>query len=612
MKARRTYLRTKRSLFRGMDGLHEKLFPFLSWGQNISQNSLKADLMAGVTGAVLVLPQGVAYALIAGLPAVYGIYTAIVTPIIAGLFGSSRHLISGPTAAISIIVMKIASELAETGTEEFVAVALTLTFLCGLVQYGMGLARLGSMINFISHTVVLGFTAGASLLIATSQLRHFFGIDIPKQASVTETWMTLWNNLGGIGFYSVLIAFTTIVATLAIKQYKPRWPNMLSGMVIGSLVCWLISGDEHGIALVGALPRSLPTLSMPDLSEGTVAAVLPGAMAVAVLGLVEAVSIARAIGIRSGQRISGSREFIGQGLSNIVGSFFSCYAGSGSFTRSGANYDAGAQTPLAGVFAALILILVLLLIPDITAYLPMPVMAGTIILVAWNLIDFQHIKTVLKSDKQEITIFVVTFGSTLFVELEFAIYFGVILSLVMFLRRTSIPQLVVVAPRSHNAGTELRGTKRFGLKECPQLKIVRVDGSIFFGSVNHIVGRLQSLCNENTPEKHLMLLCTSVNTIDLAGMEMLIQEKKRLKDIGGNLYICGLKSSVRQDLTHMGGMEQLPTERFTATPDLALNSIVPMLEASICESCEKRVFKQCPQVVQEPEEDKSEEFKLTI
>ncbi|MGS2724709.1 SulP family inorganic anion transporter [Porticoccus sp. GXU_MW_L64] len=611
MKARRTYLRTKRSLFRGMDGLHEKLFPFLTWGKQVSQNSLKADLMAGITGAVLVLPQGVAYALIAGLPAVYGIYTAIVTPIIAGLFGSSRHLISGPTAAISIIVMKIASELAETGTEEFVAVALTLTFLCGLVQYGMGLARLGSMINFISHTVVLGFTAGAALLIATSQLKHLFGLELPSAASLIETWASLWANLGNISLYPVVIAFSTIVATLAIKHYKPRWPNMLLGMIIGSLVCWLISGDRHGIALVGALPRSLPTPSIPDLSEGTIATVLPGAMAVAVLGLVEAVSIARSVAIRSGQRISGSQEFIGQGLSNIVGSFFSCYAGSGSFTRSGANYDAGAQTPLAGVFAALFLILVLLLIPGITAYLPMPVMAGIIIVVAWNLIDFHHIKSVLKSDKQELSIFVVTFGSTLFVELEFAIYFGVILSLIMFLRRTSIPTLVVVAPRSYDTGTELRGIKRFGLKECPQMKIVRIDGAIFFGSVHHILGRLQNLCNESTPEKHLMLMCTSVYTVDLAGMEMLIQEKQRLKAIGGNLYICGLKSDIRQELAQMGGMGQLRASSFTPTPDLALKLIVPTLDQSICENCEKRVFKQCP-VFAEPEEETPEEFKLTI
>ncbi|MCV6605411.1 MAG: SulP family inorganic anion transporter, partial [Porticoccaceae bacterium] len=240
MKARRTYLKTRRSLFRSMDGLPGKLFPFLIWGKNISRNSLRADLAAGLTGAVLVLPQGVAYALIAGLPAVYGIYTAIVTPIIAGLFGSSRHLISGPTAAISIIVMKIASELAETGTEEFVAVALTLTFLCGLVQYGMGLARLGSMINFISHTVVLGFTAGAALLIATSQVKYFFGLEIARNATLTETWAGLWANLSSISLYPVVIAFSTIAATLAIKRYKPRWPNMLLGMVIGSLVCWLI------------------------------------------------------------------------------------------------------------------------------------------------------------------------------------------------------------------------------------------------------------------------------------------------------------------------------------------------------------------------------------
>ena len=612
MKARRTYLKTKRSFSRSVDGIDGKVFPFLVWGRTLTKQSLKADLFAGLTGAVLVLPQGVAYALIAGLPAVYGIYTAIVTPIIAGLFGSSRHLISGPTAAISIIVMKIASELAETGTEEFVAVALTLTFLCGLVQWGLGLARLGSMINFISHTVVLGFTAGAALLIAASQLKHFLGYDSNGGANVIDSLLALWHNLGNISPYAAVIAFTTLMSAIAIKRFLPRWPNMLIAMVIGSLVCWLISGDEHGIALVGALPRSLPTPSLPDLSQETVATVLPGAMAVAVLGLIEAVSIARSIAIRSGQRISGSREFMGQGLSNVVGSFFSCYAGSGSFTRSGANYDSGAQTPMAAVFAALFLILVLLLIPGVTAYLPLPVMAGIIVLVAWNLIDFHHIITVLKSDRQEMGIFFVTFFCTLFVQLEFAIYFGVILSLVMFLRRTSIPQLVVVAPKSFEMGTELRGIKRFGLQECPQMKIVRIDGSIFFGSVNHILGRLRNLCNENTTEKHLMLICTSVNVVDLAGLEMLHQEKERLKGIGGNLYLVGLKSGVRHEISRMGGMEKLRSSTFFATPDLALKFIVPTLDEPKCENCTKRVFQQCPVFAPETEEEKPEEFKLTI
>ena len=384
---------------------------------------------------------------------------------------------------------------------------------------------------------------------------------------------------------------------------------MLLGMVAGSVVCWLVSGEDKGISLVGALPGSLPGLSMPDFSEGTLAAIMPGAMAVAVLGLVEAVSIARAIAIRSGQRISGSQEFVGQGLSNVVGSFFSCYAGSGSFTRSGANYDAGAQTPLAAVFASLLLVLVLLLIPWITAYLPLPAMAGTIMLIAWNLIDFQHIKSAIKSHNQELVIFSVTFFSTLFVELEFAIYFGVILSLVMFLRRTSIPNLVVVAPRSYDNGTELRNIKRFGLRECPQARAVRVDGAIFFGSVNHIQARLQGICNENSQQKHLALLCTSVNYIDANGIDMLVREQQRLKSIGGSLNFCGLKNTVKEEIARMGGLQQLGPSHFYSNPDVMLKILVPHLDQPICAQCDKRVFRQCPPP---PEREQKKEEQVLV
>ncbi|MEH6813835.1 MAG: SulP family inorganic anion transporter [Motiliproteus sp.] len=570
------------------------LFPFLIWGKRLTGRSLYADLLAGLTGAVIVLPQGIAYAMIAELPPEYGIYTAIITPIVAALFGSSLHLLSGPTAAISIVVLSVTSGVAELGSPEFITSVLTLTLLAGLIQFGFGLARLGTLVNFISHTVVLGFTAGAAMLIGTSQLKYALGVEVPNGSSFIDTWGRLLHQVGDTHLLALAIALVTLLTTLVIKKISRKLPNMLLGMTAGSLFCWLLDGENKGIALVGELPTNLPGLSSPDLSPEMISTLLPGALAVAVLGLVEAVSIARAIAIRSGQRIDGNQEFIGQGLSNIVGGMFSCYAGSGSFGRSGANYDAGAQTPAAALFGALILVLILFFLPRVTAYLPMPVMGGAILLIAWNLIDWHHIRQVIQSNKQEAAVLLVTFCSTLFIELEFAIYVGVILSLMLYLRRTSRPTLMEVAPQSFEAGTDLRSVRRFDLSECPEIKVIRIDGTVFFGAVDHIQRQIRALWDSPGSTSHLLIHCPGINFIDLAGAEMFLQEAKWLKQSGGELSFCGMKNTVKDELQSIHYLEKLGPENFYLTPDDALKHLIPTSNKKTCRSCRYRVFLQCP------------------
>ncbi|MFK5949974.1 MAG: SulP family inorganic anion transporter, partial [Methylococcales bacterium] len=306
------------------------LFPFLKWFKLITLNTLKADLLAGLTGAVIVLPQGVAFATIAGLPPEYGLYTAMITPVIAALFGSSHHLVSGPTTAISIVIFSAVSHHAEPGTPEFISIALTMTFLAGVYQLTFGLARLGALVNFVSHTVVIGFTAGAAILIATSQMKHILGIFIPKGESFLHTWLDIFNNIGSSNLYLVIIALATLFTAIVIKKAMPKIPNLLIGMVVGSVIAYGFKDLTDGIALVGEIPGNFPPLSTPDFSFETITSLAPEAFAVALLGLIEAVSISRAVATKSNQRIDSNQEFTGQGLSNIVGSFFSSYAGSGS------------------------------------------------------------------------------------------------------------------------------------------------------------------------------------------------------------------------------------------------------------------------------------------
>jgi SulP family sulfate permease len=572
--------------------------PFLRWWNLVDRGSLRADLMAGLTGAVIVLPQGVAFAMIAGLPPEYGLYTAIVPAIVAALFGSSHHLISGPTTAISIVVFSTLSPLAEPGSMEFVQLALTLTLIAGLFQFILGLANLGTLVNFVSHTVVVGFTAGAAILIATSQLKHFFGVHIPSGESFLHTWMDLFARIPDINPYVVVVSASTLAIAILFKIVRPRWPGMLIAMVAGSLIAAMLGAESHDIALVGSLPASLPPLSMPEFSFALWKELAPGALAIAMLGLVEAVSIARSVASRSQQRIDGNQEFVGQGLANMVGSFFSSYASSGSFTRTGVNYTAGARTPMAAIFAAISLALVLLLIAPLTAYLPIPAMAGVLLLVAFNLIDFKHIQEIFRVSRPETAVLATTFFATLFLHLEFAIYVGVILSLTLYLKRTSRPEITTLAPNWDERKHPLINTSVKPAKECPQLRILRLDGSLFFGAVNHLGGFFSRHAEERPEQRNVLVVGNAMNFIDLAGAELLEQEANRLRTKGGNLYLCNLKTRTAKEAKKLGLTDQI--ESFDSKPE-AIQAIFLKLDRERCKRCQHRIFFECDSLPPPPE-----------
>jgi SulP family sulfate permease len=570
------------------------LFPFLNWFRLVNKDTLKADFMAGITGAIIVLPQGVAFATIAGLPPEYGLYTAMVTPIIAALFGSSYHLISGPTTAISIVVFSAISQHAEPGTPEFISLVLTLTFLGGIYQLAFGLARLGKLVNFVSHTVVIGFTAGAAILIATSQMKTIFDVPVPKGESFFHTWVDIINELNQVNFYALTIALCTLVAAILVKRYFPKIPNLLLGLIVGSLVALAFSGPENDIKLVGAIPQHLPPLSAPDFSFAAIKSLAPQAFAVALLGLIEAVSISRAIATKSNQRILANQEFIGQGLSNIVGSFFSSYAGSGSFTRSGVNYASGAKTPMSAIFAAVILMIVILLIAPLTAYLPVAAMGGVILIVAYNLVDFHHIKDILKNSRSETAILLTTFFATLFLELEFAIYMGVLLSLIIFLNRTSTPDIVTLAIDADpdTGKRKLINIQSKPVNQCPQLKILRIDMAVYFGSLNHIENRLHHLI-ESENVKHILIVGTGINFIDLSGAEMLVSVSNQMKKQGGGLYFADLKSRVYEKASKVGMVAKIGNTNFFDSKRQAIKYIYKRLDKDICAGCTALVFHEC-------------------
>jgi SulP family sulfate permease len=586
-----------RPVVAGLPPSLRRLLPFLRWWPRVNGRSLRQDFVAGLTGAVIVLPQGVAFATIAGMPPEYGLYAGMVPAVIAALFGSSWHLVSGPTTAASIVLYSVLSHHAEPGTAEYVQLAITLTFMVGMIQLGLGLARLGVLINFISHSVVIGFTAGAAVLIATSQVKNFFGLAIARGTSFHETWLTLAGRFGEVVPYVLAVSGCTLALGILARRFTPKLPYMLVAMLGGSLLAVALKafGGEEAAAIttLGALPGHLPPLSAPSFSGETWSHLATASLAVSLLALTEAVSIARALAARSGQQIDGNQEFIGQGLSNLIGAFFSSYVATGSFNRSGLNYASGAQTPMASLIASVFLVAIVLLVAPLAAYLPQAAMAGVLFLVAWGLVDFHHIGQILKSGREETTILAATFLSTLFINLEMAILLGIILSLAFYLARTSRPKVVSRVPDPRLA------VRRFSddptLPECPQLKIVRIDGSLFFGSVSHVQETLAKLAEAQPGQKHLAIAASGINFVDISGAEFLAQEARRRRDRGGALHLMKVKPQVMEALEN-GYLEEIGAGNVYQGKGEAIARIHAQLDPAVCRGCGRGVFHECRSV----------------
>ncbi|MBF0399392.1 MAG: SulP family inorganic anion transporter [Magnetococcales bacterium] len=568
--------------------------PSLQWWDRVTPATLRADLIAGLTGAIVVLPQGIAFAAIAGMPPVYGLYAGMVPAIVAALFGSSWHLVSGPTTAASIVLFSLLSVHAEPGSAAYVQLALTMTFLVGLTQLGLGLIRMGTLVNFISHSVVIGFTSGAALLIATNQLHNFFGIHIPRGTDFTQTLVALFQQLDQINPYILAVSLITLVVGIMFRTWFPRIPYMIAALAAGTFLALLIDSlisVPSGITRVSALSGSLPPLSMPDFSLSTLRTLAPGVIAVTLLALTEAISIARALALRSGQTIDSDQEFVAQGLSNLVGSFFSAYVATGSFNRSGLNYECGAKTPIAAASSGLMLIVLVTMVAPLAAYLPNAAMAGVLFLVAWGLIDWHHIHRTLHTSRSETIIMVATFLSTLFLNLEIAILFGVMLSLGIYLARTSHP---IVIPRVPDPShPHRRFFTPIDTPECPQVRLVRVDGSLFFAAISTIQEHFEQMAS---PQTHLIVVASGINFVDLSGAEFLALEASKRRAAGAGLYLVRLKERPYVLLERGGYLETIGKENLFASKYEAIAAVFRKLDHARCAKCPLYLFQECASV----------------
>ncbi|AXK54827.1 SulP family inorganic anion transporter [Pseudomonas protegens] len=509
------------------------LLPFLGWLPQQTRASVGRDLLVGLSGAILALPQSIAYALIAGLPPEYGLYAAIVPVLIACLWGSSWHLICGPTAAISIVLYASVSPLAVPASEDYITLILLLTLLAGVFQWLLGVLRFGALVNFVSHSVVLGFTLGAAVVIALGQLPNLLGLDLPNQATALNSLSLLLEHLDAVDKPSLLLGLGTLIVGLGLKLLAPRWPSLLLSLVLSALVVWLLPGVFGHVKLVSAFVGRLPPLSPLPLDLDLVLRLLPSAVAVGMLGLVTSLSIARSLSARSEQLLDANQEVRAQGLSNMVGAFFSGYLSSGSFTRSGLSYEAGARSPLAGVFSALWVALFAVAGAGLIAHIPIPAMAGSILLICWGLVDHRGIRALFRVSRAEFVVMSLTCIATLLLELQTAIYAGVLASLFFYLKRTSQPRV------QHSSEGDA--------------DILRVGGSIFFGASHYLQVRMQRC---HAPK--LVIDARQINFIDYSGVAMLHQEARRLKRQDRSLTLRRARQTVKEELIKLEGPEHCP------------------------------------------------------
>ncbi len=589
----------------GRTAWHSVFFPFLKWAPLVDRATARIDFIAGLTGAVVVLPQSVAFATLAGMPPQYGLYAGMIPAIVAAVFGSSWQLVSGPTTAASIVLFSALSEHAEPASAHYVELALTLTVMVGLIELTLGLLKLGTVVNFISDSVVIGFTAGAGIIIAISQLRNYLGVPIPRGMRSYETVAFVATHATNISLPITVVATVTVIAGALSRRYLRRTPYMIVAILAGSVAALVFNGGLPGgvVPSVGALPTSLPPLSHPSFDPEVWRTLAPTAIAVTVFALTEALSISRALAVRTGQHLDASQEFVGQGLSNIAGAFFSGYVATGSFNRSGVNFASGARTPLAAIFAGALLLVLVIFVAPYAAYLPNAGMAGVLMLVAWGLVDRHHIAQVMRTSRQETAVMSVTFVATLTLDLEVAIFVGMLLSLLLYLNRTANPQL---RPRVPDPSS---GARKFTdaspeLPECAQFRILRLDGSLFFGAVSAFTEAMRSVESETPDCRFVAIVMSGVNFIDIGGAEALVAAARRFKQRGGDLFLIRAKPQVLEYLRRGRYLAEIGERSVFPSKTEAIRTIYRRLDYSICRNCDRRTFVECGRLGrQEPLED---------
>ncbi|RMD72897.1 MAG: solute carrier 26 family protein, partial [Bacteroidetes bacterium] len=501
----------------------KQFIPILDWLPQYSQKELRGDLSAGLTVGVMLIPQGMAYAMIAGMPPIYGLYACTVPLILYAIFGTSRQLAVGPVAMMSLLTATGVGVLAEQGTETYIQLAIALSLLVGVIQFTLGVFRLGFLVNFLSHPVLSGFTSAAALIIGMSQLKHLLGIDIPRTHHIHLIALKAFEQIDAINWVTFAIGMGGILLILGAKRISSTIPSQLLAVVFGILAVWIFHLDQYGVQILGEVPRGLPGFSPPQLDTGIIGDLMPAAMAIALVGFMESIAVAKVMHARhKNYKIDPNQELIALGIANIGGSFFKSYPAAGGFGRTAVNDQAGAQTGMASIISAVFIMLTLLFLTPLFYYLPKAILASVIMVAVSSLFDYKEAIHLWRANRTDFALLLVTFFATLTLGIEQGIGVGVVLSLAMVIFRTTRPH---IARLGRIPGTRIyKNVERFDNLEVPEdLLIVRFDAQLYFANVNHFRDTLEEWAAAMGDKlKAIILDAESINNIDSTGVHTLI------------------------------------------------------------------------------------------
>ena len=542
---------------------------------------------------VVSLPQGIAFALLAGLPAEMGIYTSIVAAVVGALWGSSNHLSTGPTNSSALLVFSVLLPIAVPGSPLYISAAGMLAVMAGLLRVVMGMARLGVLVNFVSDSVIVGFTAGAGILIMVGQVRLLLGLQFPSSPRLVDTASNIALHIQEIHVLSALLGIGTIVAAVLIKRFWKNLPAPLIAMGLAALVVAVFDLPQYGVAVLSSLNRSLPPLADLRLLDFDLLGDLStGALAVAMIGLVEAMSIARAISAQSGQRLDNNQEFIGQGLANVAAGVLSGFPSSGSFNRSGLNLESGAQTPLASVFSGLVVLVIVFLFAPLAVYVPLPAIAALLIMSAYSMINRREIVRIWQGTKGDRLIMIVTISATLLLPLQFAVLTGVLMSLVYYIWRTSVPRVYPVVPDSQFKHLVPQSSHQ--RLSCPQLGILEIRGDLYFGAAPHVEDAIVRGHEDQPQQRFLLLRMVSVDQIDISGIHMLESTVRSYREQGGDVFLVRVQQPIFEFMQSTGFVDLIGRDHFLDDDTAISQLFYHVLDPAVCiYECDLKVFKEC-------------------
>ena len=552
--------------------LLKQLIPILEWLPNYKSSQFRGDFIAGITVAIILIPQGIAYALIAGLPPIYGLYCALVPQIMYAIFGSSRQVAIGPVAMDSLIVATGVSTIALTGSESYISIAILLALVVGAIQFLMGVFRLGFVVNFLSRPVIIGFTSAVALIIGLNQFRNLFGVDFIQSDQIHILLDDIWTRISEYNKHTTIIGLFASLLIIVLRKISKKIPNALIVVVVGILIIKYFGGQLQDVSIVKDIPSGLPKFSIPVVDFELIRELMPIALTLVMVGYLEVISIGKTLEAKQDEyRIRPNQELIALGLSNMAGSFFKAYPSTSSFSRSAINQESGATTGMASFVSVIIVVLTLLFFTPIFYFLPKTILAAIIIVAVFGLINIKEAKRLWSTNNLDFWLLLVTFFSTIFFGIEYGIIAGVGLSLIILIFRTSRPYVTELGkvPDSNF----YRNKNRFEdvLVENDVL-VFRFDAQLFYANANYFRETLDEMTVKKGEALKLIVLDgESINRVDSTGIEMLKERVSYYKKRGIDFYFTGIKGPVRDVLFRGGILEVSDINNFFMRPNGAVN-----------------------------------------